>query len=83
VADLPAESEDRQASSSSEEPADGVLCPKCGAPMRVIALIQDPTVIERILSWLGLWEPLGVSAPPPPAERASLPLTYHPVPDIA
>ena len=62
---------------------DPLLCPKCGAPMRVIALIQDPTVIERILSWLGLWEPLGVSAPPPPAERASLPLTYHPVPDIA
>jgi hypothetical protein len=30
------------------------LCPECGAPMRVIALIEDPAVIERILSWLGL-----------------------------
>jgi Protein of unknown function (DUF2905) len=25
--------------------------------MRVIALIEDPAVIERILSWLGLWDP--------------------------
>jgi hypothetical protein len=25
--------------------------------MRVIALIQDPAVIERILARLGLWEP--------------------------
>jgi hypothetical protein len=23
----------------------------------VIALIEDPAVIERILSWLGLWHP--------------------------
>ena len=56
---------------------------KGGTQMRVIALIEDPAVIERILSWLGLWEPLRVSAPSPPAERPSLPLTYHPVPDIA
>ena len=62
---------------------DPLPCPKCGTQMRVIALIEDPAVIERILSWLGLWEPLRVSAPSPPAERPSLPLTYHPVPDIA
>jgi hypothetical protein len=24
----------------------------------VIALIEDPAMIERILSWLGLWHPL-------------------------
>jgi hypothetical protein len=36
--------------------------------MRVIALIEDPAVVERILSWLGLREPLSA---------------YHPVPDIA
>ncbi len=51
--------------------------------MRVIALIEDPAVIERILSWLGLWEPPRASGPFPPAERPSPPLTYHPVPDIA
>jgi hypothetical protein len=51
--------------------------------MRVIALIEDPTVIERILSWLGMWQPRRACGPSPPAEHASLPLTYHPVPDIA
>jgi hypothetical protein len=39
--------------------------------MRVIALIEVPTVIERILSWLGLWEPLQPTGPSPPAPRAS------------
>lgn len=37
---------------------DPLVCPKCGAQMRVIAPIEDPAVIERILSWLGLWDPL-------------------------
>ena len=63
-------------------------CPKCKGPMRVIVLIEDPQVIRRILEHLGLW----VLEPPersPPVEGASwprharLPLTYHPVPDIA
>jgi hypothetical protein len=62
---------------------DPLVCPKCGAQMRVIALIEDPAVIERILSWLGLWHPLPACGPSPPAEHASLPLTYHPVPNIA
>jgi len=51
--------------------------------MRVIALIEDTAVIERILSWLGLWEPRRPGGPSPPADSPSLPLTYHPVPDIA
>jgi hypothetical protein len=62
---------------------DPLLCPKCGAAMRVIALIEDPAVIERILSWLGLWQPLPAGGPAPPRKSASLRLTYHPVPDIA
>ena len=33
-----------------------LICPKCGKPMRVIALIDDPGVIFEILSHLGLWE---------------------------
>ena len=45
---------------------DPVLCPKCGAQMRVIALVEEPAVIERILSWLGLREPLPASGPAPP-----------------
>ena len=62
---------------------DPLLCPKCGMQMRVIALIEDPAVIERILSWLGLWQPLPSCGPSPPGERGSLPLTYYPVPDVA
>ena len=62
---------------------DALVCPKCGAQRRVIALIEDPAVIERIFSWLGLWHPLPACRPSPPAEHASLALAYHPVPDIA
>ena len=29
-------------------------CPKCGEPMRIIAFILDPPVVERILSHIGL-----------------------------
>ena len=62
---------------------DPQTCPECGAQMCVISLIEDPAVIERILSWLGLWHPLPACGPSPPAEHASLALAYHPVPDIA
>ena len=56
--------------------------------MRVIALIEDPGVIQRILEHLGLWAPR-VKERSPPLDSASwppyasLPLTHHPVPDIA
>ncbi len=62
---------------------DPLVCPECGTPMRVIALIENPAVIERILSWLGLWAPRQPGGPSPPAGYPGLPLTYHPVPDIA
>ena len=62
---------------------DPLLCPQCGTQMRVIALIEDPAVIERILSWLGPWEPLRPGGPSPPAGARGLPLTYHPLPEIA
>jgi hypothetical protein len=29
-------------------------CPRCGAPMRLIAVINDPAVIRKILEHLGL-----------------------------
>ncbi len=56
--------------------------------MRVIALIDDPGVIRRILEHLGRWAPDPAARGPPvqtpewPA-NAVIPLTYHPVPDIA
>ena len=68
--------------------ADPLECPQCKGPMRVIALIEDPGVIRRILEHLGLWVPLATERSPPPGpaswpRHASLPLTYLPVPDIA
>jgi len=56
--------------------------------MRVITLIGAPGVIPRILDHLGSWAPLATERSPPPPisgwrQCANLPLTYHPVPDIA
>ena len=52
--------------------ADPLVCPRCEHPMRVIASIENPTVIRRILEHLGLWlanarsEPRGRSPPVQP-----------------
>ena len=35
--------------------ADPLECPKCEGPMRIIALIDDPPVVQRILEHLELW----------------------------
>jgi hypothetical protein len=58
--------------------------------MQVIALIDDDTVIRRILEHLGRWAPREVRrnqrAPPRDGKGLKSPareLTYHPVPDIA
>jgi hypothetical protein len=56
--------------------------------MRVIALIDDPGVVRRILEHLGRWAPEATERGPPMAPpewpaNAIIPLTYHPVPDIA
>jgi hypothetical protein len=37
--------------------ADPQECPKCKGPMRVIALIEEPEIIRRILEHLGCWAP--------------------------
>jgi len=68
--------------------SDPLECPKCKGPMHVIALIEDPAVVRAILTHLGCWQPTALErAPPVPASawpaHASLPLTYHAVPDIA
>ena len=43
--------------------ADPLLCPQCGGPMRIIASIGQPEVIEKILTHLGLW-PAHAHGPP-------------------
>jgi hypothetical protein len=35
--------------------ADPLTCPRCTGPMRIIAFIEQPEVIEKILTHLGLW----------------------------
>jgi len=52
---------------------DVLACPRCGGRMVVLATIEDPAVIRRILTHLGL--PMGVGEPlpgraPPGAEHA-------------
>ena len=55
---------------------DPLTCPKCGGQMRVIAVIQDPKVIDKILRHLrnkgrdaraGPW----ATGPPPMADTAA------------
>ena len=58
---------------------DPLECPRCKGPMRVIALIEDPGVIRRILDYLELWAPLATERSPLPGaaswpRHANLPL---------
>ena len=67
---------------------DPLKCTRCGGNMRIIALIDDVDVIERILKQLKVWYPrpdtLTPTGPDPPLpEGETQSLTYHPVPDIA
>ena len=47
---------------------DPLICPHCGAEMKMIALIDDGEIIEKILRHLDLWpeEALPARAPPKP-----------------
>jgi hypothetical protein len=49
---------------------DPLVCPRCAGPMRIIAFIEQPAVIEKILRHLVLW----------PAQAHSPP-AGHPLPD--
>jgi hypothetical protein len=42
---------------------DPLTCPKCSGTMKVISVIEDEEVIQKILKHLGLWE---VEPRPPP-----------------
>jgi len=46
---------------------DPLTCPKCQGKMRVIAFIEDPDVVKKILQYLNLWE---FKQPPRPVAHA-------------
>ena len=58
---------------------DPLLCPVCQSPMRVIAVIDDPGVVQKILRHLGAWHDPPASQPThcPPG-----PYTYEPCDDM-
>ena len=64
---------------------DPLQCPQCSREMRIVALIDERAVIERILRHLGLWEQ-GVrvnpsTGPPEPMDRVIEPWLEDPFPD--
>ena len=46
---------------------DPLICPKCGAEMRIIAFIEDYKIVKKILDWLGIYE-FERERPPPRIE---------------
>ena len=52
---------------------DPLICPRCNGEMKLIALIDERSIIERILRHLGLWqEHEGARAPPPKSVETAL-----------
>ncbi len=49
---------------------DPLCCPRCQGRMRILAFIEEPEIIKKILQHLGLWER---KARPPPRANASPP----------
>ena len=47
-----------------------LVCPRCSGPLKIISLIGDAPVIEKILRHLKLWDP--PQRPPPPAAVPSI-----------
>ena len=50
--------------------ADPLVCPRCSGPLKIISLIGDGPVIEKILRHLKLWN--RPERPPPPAPERSI-----------
>jgi hypothetical protein len=49
--------------------ADPLVCPRCSGPLKIISLIGNGPVLEKILRHLKLWH-RPERPPPPPAERS-------------
>ena len=48
---------------------DPLTCPKCGEEMRIIAFIEDYTIVKKILDYLGIYE-FERKRPPPRVDIA-------------
>jgi hypothetical protein len=53
---------------------DSLICPRCGGAMRILAFIEHPEVIAKILTHLGLW-PAPAHSPPAGVPAATFPAT--------
>ena len=42
---------------------DVLVCPRCSGPMRLIAVLTDPDLVERVLAHLGLPTDIPTAAP--------------------
>jgi hypothetical protein len=50
-------------------------CEKCGGTVRIIASIEDPDVIQKMLKYLGLDQPCDTPIRSPPSVLSSQPMT--------
>lgn len=67
---------------------DSLQYPQCSHTMRITTVIDGFAVIRNILKHLRLWDPIPEkpdhhARDPPWPTNTTIPLTYHPVPDIA
>jgi hypothetical protein len=49
---------------------DVLVCDRCGGPMRILSVITDPSVVDRILDHLHIEMPPSCATGPPPAQPA-------------
>jgi hypothetical protein len=61
---------------------DPLRCPVCQNIMRVIALIDQPEVVEKILRHLGLWTRSTAKSKARSPPTAHEPWTYEPCTDV-
>ena len=59
------------------------MCPRCAGPVRVLAAITDPAVVDAILTHLGLpTEPPAIAAARAPPQVPFWPGGSDPQPDL-
>jgi hypothetical protein len=57
---------------------DPLLCPNCGGTMKIVALIDQHAVVEKILRHLGLWTDAQLARAPPSMPPAAQGVFYEP-----